>query len=217
MRDFPVFTTQYGIASLTLREIPYRQAAYIRLGEMDSKYHLEHLKECMDFCRMAGAEKIYATGHALVETCPLDSVLVEMRGRAWVDPEKMANVFPVTETTAGLWRQIYNRRMKAVPHAATLEARQEKDLWQGVGAYFVHWQGELLGIGWLEDTKLLALASEKPGSGERVLHTLMSLAEGADMTLEVATGNDRAIALYERAGFLKTRELTRWYRVDGTF
>jgi ribosomal protein S18 acetylase RimI-like enzyme len=37
--------------------------------------------------------------------------------------------------------------------------------------------------------------------------------EYADMTLEVASTNTRAIALYEKLGFLKTREITRWHRV----
>ena len=38
----------------------------------------------------------------------------------------------------------------------------------------------------------------KPGAGERVFYTLMSLVEGADMTLEVASTNQRAIRLYEK-------------------
>ena len=31
MRDFPMFTTEYGVASLVLREIPYREEAYITI------------------------------------------------------------------------------------------------------------------------------------------------------------------------------------------
>ena len=45
------------------------------------------------------------------------------------------------------------------------------------------------------------------------MHTLMSLVEGAQMTLEVASTNERAIALYEKLGFLKTAELSRWYEI----
>ena len=77
----------------------------------------------------------------------------------------------------------------------------------------MHRDGKLLGIGWLEDTKLLAVAAVEKGAGQRVMHTLMSLVEGARMTLEVASTNERAISLYEKLGFLKTAELTRWYRV----
>ena len=42
----------------------------------------------------------------------------------------------------------------------------------------------------------------KPGRGERVMHTLMSLVEGAGMTLEVASTNAKAIRLYEKLGLL---------------
>ena len=45
------------------------------------------------------------------------------------------------------------------------------------------------------------------------MHTLMSLVEGAGMTLEVASTNEKAIRLYEKLGFLRTAEKVRWYRV----
>ena len=38
------------------------------------------------------------------------------------------------------------------------------------------------------------------------MHTLMSLVEGAGMTLEVASTNAKAIRLYEKLGFLRTAE-----------
>ena len=65
----------------------------------------------------------------------------------------------------------------------------------------------------MKDGELLAVCSAKPGTGERVMHTLMSLAEGETMTLEVASTNERAIRLYEKLGFVRTGEKARWYRV----
>ena len=213
MRDFPLFTTDFGIASLVLKEIPYREEAYITVLDVQPDGFEEHLKECVSFCRMAGAEKIYAKGHAKLEQYPLHTAVLEMRGNAWVDNALLECLFPVTEETVRQWRSIYNERMRTVDNAGTLEARDEKRIVESGGAYFVHRNGELLGIGWLEDTKLLAIASVKPGAGEQVMHTLMSLVEGADMTLEVASTNERAIRLYEKLGFLKTAEISRWYRV----
>lgn len=213
MRDFPFFTTDFGIASLVLKQIPYRQEAYITLLEVQPDGLDDHLRECAAFCRMAGAERIYAKGHPALERYPLHTAVLEMRGTAWVDKEKLENLFPVTEATVSRWRQIYNERMKTVDNAGTLEARDEKEILESGGAYFVHHEGELLGIGWLEDTKLLAVAAVKPGAGERVMHTLMSLVEGADMTLEVASTNEKAIRLYEKLGFIQTAEVSRWYRV----
>ena len=212
MRDFPLFTTDFGVASLVLKEIPYREEAYITVQDVQPEGFEEHLKECVSFCRMAGAEKIFAKGHDALEQYPLHTAVYEMRGTAWVDKDQLACLFPVTEETVGRWRTIYNERMRTVNNAGTLESRDEKKILEG-GAYFVHADGELLGIGWLEDTKLLAVASVKRGAGEQVMHTLMSLVEGADMTIEVASTNGRAIGLYERLGFLKTEEISRWYKV----
>lgn len=212
MKDFPVFTTEYGVSSLILKEIPYRQEAYIHIQDVQPEGFAEHLEECASFCRMAGAERIYVKDHPMLEGDP-HTAIYEMRATAWVDLEKLENLFPVTEATVGRWRQICNERLRDVDHTATLTAADEKKILESGGAYFVHHGGALLGVGWLEDTRLLLLASVRPGAGTQVLHTLMSLVEGADVTLEVASTNKRAIRLYERYGFLKAREVTRWYRV----
>ena len=214
MRDFPVFATDFGVASLILKEIPYREEAYITIQDVQPDGLKELLKECVSFCRMAGAEKIYAKGHDRLNQYPLHTAVYEMRGTAWVDKAQLACLFPVTEETVRQWRNIYNEKMRTVDNAGTLEVRDEKWIVESGGAYFVHRDGDLLGIGWLEDTKLLAVASSQRGAGECVMHTLMSLVEGADMTLEVASTNERAIRLYERLGFIKTGELSRWYHVS---
>lgn len=214
MRNFPIFTTEYGVASLILKEIPYRKTAYIHVRDVQPGALEAHLNQCSSFCHMAGAEQIYVTGAQMpAEAAPAWTVL-EMRGQARPDPGKIASLFPVTEATAGQWRDLYNRLMAPVPHAATLESRDTETIVKAVGAYFIHENGSLLGIGWMEDTKLLAVAAQRRGSGEKLMHTLMSLVEGADMTLEVSSQNHRAIRLYEKMGFLKTKELARWYRWD---
>ena len=209
MNDIGIFPTQYGVASLILREIPYRQEAYIRVQDVQPGELPLLLKECGDFCKACGAEKILWTG-AQTDAQP-DMTVLRMRGTAWVNPELLEQLFPVTEKTAAQWRGLYNERMRSVPQARTLSFTDEKELTASHGAYFVHHAGELLGIGWLEDTHLLAIASCKPGAGERVLHTLMSLIEGADMNLEVAERNRKAIALYEKSGFVPTGIASHWY------
>ena len=107
-----------------------------------------------------------------------------------------------------------NERLRGVDNAATLTASDEKMILQSGGAYFVHHEGELLGAGWLEDTRLLLVAAAKPGAGERVMHTLMSLVEGARITIEVASTNTRALRLYEKLGFLTVRNVLQWYDVS---
>ncbi len=213
MQDIPVFTTETGVSTLVLKEIPYKKTAFIRIGDVQPEGLEAHIKECVTFCRMAGAEQVYAAGHEELEGYPLHNVVLQMRGTAQVNPEKLESLFPVTEKTVGKWREIYNKRMGTVENSATLEMRDEKVVLDVGGAYFVHQDGKLLGIGWLEDTKLLAVASTEKGAGERVMHTMMSLVEGSQMELEVVSTNTRAIRLYERLGFLQTAQLRRWYRV----
>lgn len=215
MRDFPIFTTEYGVSSLVLKEIPYKNQAYIRIRDVQEGFFREHLAECVSFCRMAGAERIFAAGKEELQAYPLYTAVVEMRGCVETDPEPPACLFPVTEVTVGKWRSLYNERMAGVDNSGTLESRDEKNILESGGAYFVHEEGQLLGIGWLEGDTLLALASVKRGAGERVARTLLSLAEGEQVRLEVASTNERAIRLYEKLGFLKTREISRWYDVTG--
>ena len=155
MRDMPVFTTEYGVASLVLKEIPYKETAYILIR--DSLEPEKLIEECASFCRAVGAEHIFATGHETLEKYPLHTSVLEMRGTAWVDAEKLQSLFPVTEQTVGRWRQIYNERMKAVDNSGTLESREEKKILESGGAYFVHDGGELLGVGWMDGETLLTL------------------------------------------------------------
>lgn len=206
-----MFDTEYGIASLVFKEIPYKGIAYIILREVWDPENL--LKECVSFCRMAGADVICAAGHEILEQYPLYTTVLEMRGEAVVDKVALESLFPVTDATVTKWRTIYNEKMRPIDNAATLTAFDEKRIVQSGGAYFVHHEGELLGIGWLDDTELLAVASAKPGMGRTVMNTLMSLVEGAQMRLEVASTNEKAIHLYEKLGFIRTKEISRWYRV----
>lgn len=213
MRDFPIFTTDTGVSSLILKEIPYKKEAYIRIGDVQRDGFADHLAECVSFCRMAGAERVLATGYEELEAYPLEMALLEMRGTAWVEPVRIKNLFPVTEATVTSWRQYHNEKLRAVACSATLTQREEEEILKSPGAYFVHDNGELLGIGWLADTHLRTVVAIKPGAGETVMHTLMSLVEGATMTLEVASTNARALRLYEKLGFVAVGERERWYRV----
>lgn len=213
MRDFPIFTTEYGVSSLTLKEIPYKNTAYIHIRDVQEGAFEDHLRECVAFCRMCGAEAVFAAGWPELEAYPLHTAVLEMRGTAKSDPERIKCLFPVTDRTVDRWRSLYNEAMRPVDNTATLERRDEEKILRSGGAYFIHEDGRLLGIGWLEENRLLAVAAVERGAGETVMHTLMSLAEGACLTLEVASTNSRAIRLYERLGFLQTGEIARWYDV----
>lgn len=212
MKDIPMFDTDTGVSTLLLKEVPYKQIAYVKVQSVQPGGLADHLKECIGFCRMCGAEKILATGHPELERYPLHC---RVRTMAMAIPagEPPAMVFPVTEATVGQWRQIYNEKMAAVHNAATMTAFDEKKILASGGAVFVHEDGALLGIGWVDGSEILCIAAVQPGAGGRIMLTLMTLLDGDRAELEVASTNTRAIRLYERLGFVTVGERSSWYQI----
>ncbi len=212
MKDIPMFDTDTGVSTLLLKEVPYKQIAYVKVQSVQPGGLREHLKECVSFCRMCGAERVLAQGHSELTEYPVYCSVLDMR-LAVSDREPPAMVFPVTEQTVRRWRDIYNEKMASVDNAATLTAFDEKEILSSGGAYFVHESGNLLGIGWVEGNEILCIASVQPGAGERVLGTLLTLLEGDRAVLKVASTNSRAIRLYERMGFVTVGEISKWYQI----
>ena len=211
MKDFPMFTTEYGAASLVLKEIPYKEEAYITI--LSSQEPEALLKECVSFCRMCGAERVYAKGESMPEGYPLQTAVLEMVLEVHAEDTE-DRLVPVTAETVGRWRSICNQRMRGVDNAATLESRDEAMILESGGAYFIYNKEEtLLGIGWLRDAELPVVAAVQPGAGERVMGALLAPMDGKTLTLQVASTNQRAIRLYDRLGFRETKEIRRWYRV----
>ena len=212
MKDIPIFDTETGVSSLVLKEIPYKQIAYVKIRSVQPGGLRAHLDECIRFCRMCGAERIFAQGHPELEQWPLHCAVLKMN-LAVPDREPPAMVFPVTEETVCRWRDIYNEKMAQVDNSAVMTARDEKEILSSGGACFVHDCGALLGIGWVRESRILCVAAVQPGAGERVLLTLLTLLDSDRAELEVASTNHRAIRLYERLGFVTVGEASRWYQI----
>ena len=212
MKDIPVFDTETGVSSLVLKEIPYKQIAYINVQSVQPGGLKAHLQECVSFCRMCGAERVFATGHPELEQWPMHCRVLKLRGCV-TGQEPTANLFPVTEATVRQWRDIYNEKMGPVDNAATMTARDEGTILSSGGAYFVHDGEKLLGIGWVRENEILCIAAVQPGAGEQVLATLLTLTGDEPAQLEVASTNWRALRLYERMGFVTVGERSGWYTV----
>lgn len=211
MRNIPVFTTEYGVGSLILREIPYRQEAYIRI--QDTKEPEAFLGECVDFCKAAGAERIYGTGHPCCENYPLHTAVLQMQGDVTGLGDTDAAVFPVVEKSLSRFREIYNEKMSRVPNASFLTEADAREILKEGSGYFVHREGELLGIGVVKEPRLLALAACRKGAGETVVKALCHTFADRQVLLEVASANGKACLLYERLGFVPTAEFSQWYRI----
>lgn len=211
MKDFPFFTTENGVASITLKEIPYTKTAYIKI--QDSLEPEKLIEECVGFCKMAGAEKILGSGHLFLEQYPLYTQIVQMARLRDGLPDTDAALFPVMEQTLCRFREIYNDRMSAVPNSSFMSISESKELLQRGNGYFIHRGEMLLGIGIASGEKIDAVISICPGAGEDVVLALNHALSGDQAVLEVASTNYRAIRLYERIGFVKTVEISRWYRL----
>lgn len=208
MRDIPIFTTENGVASLVLSQIPYTSKAFIRI--QDTANGSELLNECISFCISVGAESIYATGHPICENYPIYTSIFEMRTDRISIADTDAALFPVTEETLEKWRQIYNEKVKNIPAASWMTLQEAKKMTDG---YFVHQDGTLLGIGKASGDRIDWIASCKPGAGKDVVCALCHALTGDTVTLEVASANEKAMNLYEKLGFIRTKELLKWHQV----
>lgn len=209
MRDIPMFTTEHGVASLVLSQIPYTQKAYIRI--QDSCDGNELLQECISFCVAAGAEHIFAAGHRVCEEYPQHTAILEMRADISSLGDTDAALFPVTEETMEQWREIYNKKICNVPNGSWMTIGQAQELLKD--GYFIHRDGKVLGIGKASGDKIHWVASCCPGAGAEVVRALCHALTAETITLEVASANEKAIRLYEKLGFIITKELSKWYQV----
>ena len=211
MKNIEFFTTENGVASLTLREIPYQGCAYVRL--QDSREPAALLQECVDFCRACGADHIYAAGHSVAEDYPLYTAICRMRCDPSALPETDALVWPVQKETLPHWLEIYHNKIKRIPNGAWMTASDaEKMLAAGEG-YFIHRQGKLLGTGRVCGGRIDWVASVQPGAG-REIGAALGRISGADvLELTVASANTKAVSLYESLGFVPIEELSRWYKI----
>lgn len=211
MRDFPIFTTEFGVASLVLKEIPYQKTAYITLRDSLEPERL--LQECVEFCRLCGAEAVYATGNEMLETYPLYTAMWLMRCDAASLPETDAALFPVQAKTLNEWREIYNNKVKHVPNGAWMTEKDGEEMLGNGDGYFVHRNGELLGIGKVSGNVIDWVASVQSGAGWDVVCALAYAAGGEVLELTVASENQKAVRLYESLGFYRAKEISRWYNV----
>lgn len=179
MKDIPVFSCPDGIATLILREVPFRGEGYILVrGVFGSLEGL--LAECAGFCRAAGAERLFAAGEADFSGYPAahpHSRAQRAAGVAAAAPEAVRLV-PVTEKTAADWAREYNARFRAVPAAESC-SRRRSARWPRAA--------RPCGSGTVQSASALAACAAvscwqwqlwQPGAGERCVRALAAGAQG---------------------------------------
>ncbi len=210
MKDIPVFATENGIASLSLQQIPYTGFAHISI--QSTLEFNAFLLECISFCRAVGAERILACGHKDLEQYPIYTKILGMRMPMPEDQGRKC-LFPVTEESFDKWLDIYNNGMKNVPNAAILSRQMGMALIKKGSAYFVHDNGQVLGIGVAEGDTIQAVVSCQKRAGEEVIQTLCGALCADTVRVEVAENNEPAMNLYRRMGFIETGILKTWHDV----
>ena len=211
MENIPMFTTEHGVGSLILREIPYSETAYICIAS--DLEPAAFLADCLAFCKTVGAKTVYATGDPILESYPFHTAVWKLVRPLEGIGETDACIIPVTQNTVEKWREIYNRRMKTVDNSAWFSWTDGKKLLREGNGYFIHRNGMLLGIGMASGGTLDAVVSEVPGAGKDVVIALCRALTEDTVTLQVASTNSRALRLYDRLGFVKAAEISTWYQV----
>ena len=200
MKDIPIFTGCDGIATLILREIPYRGEGYVTVRSVFTSTE-SCLRECESFCRAVGAEKVYFNGNADFTDYPIYASLIERE----IEIEKL----PQTTACAVLtkdeekWAQIYNEKFAAVPAAQTCRKAEN--------AFDIFKDGILIGIGQIEGNLIRSVATVERGFGADCVAALAQLSGEKNVKLLCAEQNERAMRLYDRLGFHRGERKEVWY------
>lgn len=209
LKDFPLFTTENGIASLKLSQIPYTGVAYITLR--DSQLPDALLADCTSFCRAVGAERVYACGCDLSGKYQIHTHIWQMEVHRDRVGQTDAVLTPVSRENLSEFRSLYNEKMTDVPNASRMTQMQGRDM---LGkSYFVSRDGQMLGIVIGSGNMIEAIASCVPGSGETLVRGICSVLTGDVFTLTVASTNTRAVNLYRRMGFTVSNTIATWYKI----
>lgn len=211
MKDLPMFTTEFGVASLTLSNIPYTKAAYVQI--QDSCEPVQLVKDCLDFSIAVGAESVYATGDKCLKSYPLHTSVLELECVKNNLPPTHAVLQELSEEDMERWRQIYLTRMKNVHNAAYISAADMKRYFEQNKCFFVILDSQEIGIGMVDDNEIRAVAGIVPKMGKDLVSALATQISGDPIKVTVSEQNKPAMHLYERLGFRCARIIANWYKI----
>ena len=201
MKDIPIFTATNGMASLILREIPYRREAYVQVRAVFTRLD-SLLRECATFCRMAGAERIFATGTEDFSAYPVHARLMKRE----IPKEKLPTVEATAiPTEAEEWLSCYREAFRRVPAARTLTSMDH--------CYWIEEKGARIGFGQIHDGTLYSVAALQKGAGARCVCALAALDSAPKIHLLCAMENQPAMKLYDRLGFSRGPIKEAWYEI----
>lgn len=216
MKNIPLFTSSFGLATLILREIPWSGRAYVLVREVwgDAAALLD---ECRGFCRAAGAGEVYAAWAEGFETLPAAHAydMLAMSCQKAALPVGTLPLVPLSRENAGAYLDIYGRCFRDVPGAASYDRKSLEPLYDEELAWLVPVEGGYGAIAEISKTGLegIAVLPEHRGLGYPLAATVLQMVPNSTVHLKVASTNHRALMLYRRLGFTESGLARPWYQL----
>lgn len=207
-----MFTCEYGMASLILREIPFRQEGYVLLRAAFCD-RAALLRACDRFCRAAGAERVYFRSEREEPNFERYAGLCERTVAKSTLPPTEAVAVPLCAEDGEQWAELYNRLFRTVPAARSCTSADLREILAERQGYFVLRDGERIGLGRLRANELAALAATKRGAGRDVLCALATQIDAPTVRLICAEENHPAMELYSRLNFTLDPPREFWYAI----
>ena len=216
MKNIPVFTSAYGIATLILREIPWNGCAYVLVRSVWNGQAAALLEECRGFCRAVGAKEVFAVYET--EELPAEhayDMIAMARPKAGLPEGKPVELEPLTRENSGAYLEIYNSCFAAVPSAASYDRDSLEPLYGEELAWLAKVDGVYAGVAEISKEGLegIAVLPEYRGLGYDLALAVLQMVPSTMLRLKVASTNSRALCLYERLGFSREAVQKRWYRL----
>ena len=215
MKDIPIFTGQYGIGSLILREIPYKQCAYVLVRSAREGHMADFLEENPE----ANVTLTEASAPEPLSFLPHVHDMLEYACRRDQLPPPLRPVVlePLCDDNAERYREIYNDLFRAIPNAATCTPEDLRRLREKSRAFLAKVGGETAGICQWTGSELntIGVLPNFRGLGHRLALTAFGQMEGEVITLRVSSSNGPALRLYQKLGFDRTQVLSSWYALAG--
>ena len=217
MKNIPMFTSSYGVATLILREIGWSGHAYVLVRSVWNGRTAQLLEECRGFCRAVGAEEIYASWdtNELPAEHAYDMISMIRPKADLPEPAQPVDLEQVTPETAEEYLRIYNRCFRDVPGAASYDRKSLEPLYGEDLAWLARVDGQFAGVAEISKEGLegIAVLPEFRGLGRELALSVLPMVPSPTLRLKVASTNHRAMALYDHLGFVREKLERRWYQL----
>lgn len=216
MKDIPMFTGTYGLASLVLKEISATGRAYAVIRAVWNGKTEGFLQECKEFCRAVGAENVYVSyGSEELPAEPVYDMIAMEREKAGLTQGSPVELEPLTPENGQVFLEIYNTCFRDVVGASAYGKEDLLRLYDTDCAFLAKKEGAYAGIAEISETGLesIAVLPRYRGLGYDLALAVLPMVPRKTLRLKVASTNERAISLYKRLGFSAVETLDRWWRL----